>query len=193
MHAAMVSQVCSHPKHVLFLQRPTLHIFIPCSCNIWCQKWDQNNIIHYNNGIYYIILYIKYLSSQLNSHHDIAVLFHLINVNFLNAFCTFVQVSRQLCTSREEAGQCGDSAGTMRPTTAHYRCRTKASSLSPSTDRDRGSLGPGQPCVRLCRGWVQMHILKSNINTTRLNQIQTQIHCFSKFQLKYKYNYKFPI
>ena len=39
------------------------------------------------------------------------------------------------------------------------------------------------------QGWVQIHILESNINTIRPNQIQ--IHCFSRFQ--YKYNYKFPI
>ena len=36
-------------------------------------------------------------------------------------------------------------------------------------------------------GWVQIHLLESNTNTTHPNHVQ--IHCFSRFQ----YNYKFPI
>ena len=40
-------------------------------------------------------------------------------------------------------------------------------------------------CMFWChQGWVQIHILGSNTKTTQPNQIQ--IHCFSRFQFKYK-------
>ena len=41
------------------------------------------------------------------------------------------------------------------------------------------------------QGWVQIHMLGSDTNTTWPNQIQ--IHCFSRLQFKYNYKHTFLI